>query len=137
MNNEKIMALLSNLYGDDSKVEKLDLTNPKDNARFRELVEQLKDNELFAPLAQLFGLDIDELIEKLNDVADKALPEKEEKIERPSAKLSTEVGLQIHKIVTEYVDTMIKPYADPNMSKKVINDAYAGLYEFAAWMYNR
>lgn len=135
---KNIIDLLKNLYGDDATVEKLDLTNEKDNKRFRELVAQLPENELFKPLAQLFGLDVDELVEKLNNIADASLPKKEEnKPTRPSENLSTEVGLQIHKIVTEYVDTMIKPYANPDMDQKVINDAYAGLYEFAAWIYNR
>ena len=132
-----ILNLLKNLYGDDATVEKLDLTNEKDNKRFKELVAQLPDNEIFKPLAQLFGFDVDELVEKLNDIANKSLPKKEEKIKRPSQQIPTEAGLQIHKLVSEYVDTMIKPYLAPNADKNVVNDAYAGLYEFACWIYNK
>ena len=63
--------------------------------------------------------------------------EKEETtIPRPSANLPVNTGLQIHKLVQEYVDTIIKPYAKGIMNDKQINDAYAGLYEFAAWIYN-
>lgn len=52
--------------------------------------------------------------------------------ELPSSKLTSEQKQNIHKIVTEYVDTMIRPYTD--MSNDVINDAYAGLFEFASWV---
>ena len=136
MDNKQILNLFNNIYGDDSSVEKLNLADPKDNKKFRELVSNLQENQLFTSLAQLFGLDIDEFAENLNSIADAALP-KQNKISRPSEKLSTDIGLQIHKLVTEYVDTMIKPYACPEMSQQVINDAYAGLYEFAAWIYTK
>lgn len=58
----------------------------------------------------------------------------EVKFERPSSKLTTEQGLQLHKLTQEYVDTMVKPYAKNHMSEQAINDAYVGLYEFAAWI---
>ena len=137
MNNTQILNLLNDLYSDDdSSVEKLNLTDPKDNKKFRELISNLQENQLFESLAEIFGWDMDEFVENLNSIADAALP-KENKIPRPSEKLSTDVGLQIHKLVTEYVDTMVKPYANPEISQEVINDAYAGLYEFAAWLYTK
>lgn len=55
--------------------------------------------------------------------------------ELPSSKLSIERKQNIHKIVTEYVDTMIRPYTD--MDTETINDAYAGLFEFACWVLNK
>jgi len=65
----------------------------------------------------------------------KELPKKE--FDRPSKHIDINVGLQIHKLVQEYIDTKIKPYAKGIMSEKSINDAYAGLYEFACWIYNK
>ena len=56
---------------------------------------------------------------------------------RPSQRLTVPQKLQLHKIVQEYVDTMIKPYNDGHLTNGQINDAYAGLYEFAAWIMNR
>ena len=72
-------------------------------------------------------------------VKDKSEEPKKEEIHRPSQDISTEAGLQIHKLVQEYVDTMIKPYNPKvgGLTTKQINDAYAGLYEFAAWLYNK
>ena len=66
-------------------------------------------------------------------------PEEDEnpKFVRPSQKLSVQQKLQLHKIVQEYVDTMIKPYNDGHLTNGQINDAYAGLYEFAAWIMNK
>lgn len=65
-------------------------------------------------------------------------PEEEApKFVRPSQNLSVPKKLQLHKIVQEYVDTMIKPYNDGHLTNEQINDAYAGLYEFAAWIMNK
>ena len=60
-----------------------------------------------------------------------------EKIERPSDKLSVDQKLQLHKITQEYVDTMIRPYSKGKLTNNQINDAYAGLFEFAAWIMKR
>ena len=43
--------------------------------------------------------------------------------------------LHLHKIVGQYVDEYIRPYG--NMSKEVVDDVYAGLFEFACWVMNR
>lgn len=56
---------------------------------------------------------------------------------RPSESLSVNQKLQLHNIVQEYVDTCIKPFNNGVLSDKQINDAYAGLYEFGAWIMNR
>lgn len=64
--------------------------------------------------------------------------EKEEKkFKKPSEDLTINQKLQLHKIVQEYVDTMIKPYNNGSLTNQQINDAYAGLYEFAAWIMNK
>ena len=56
---------------------------------------------------------------------------------RPSQNLSVQQKLQLHKIVQEYIDTMIKPFNNGHLTNDQINDAYAGLYEFAAWIMNK
>lgn len=62
----------------------------------------------------------------------------EDEFKKPSELLSIDQKLQLHKIVQEYVDTMIKPFNKGNvLTNQQINDAYAGLYEFAAWIMNR
>ena len=62
--------------------------------------------------------------------------EKKTAVERPSVKIDINAGLQIHKLVQEYVDTMVKPYNNGVLNQAQINDAYAGLYEFACWIFN-
>ena len=64
-------------------------------------------------------------------------PKESTKFIRPSELLNVSQKLQLHKIVQEYVDTMIKPYNKGALTTQQINDAYAGLYEFAAWVMNK
>jgi hypothetical protein len=69
-------------------------------------------------------------------------PEDEQKKEecefkRPSELLTIPQKLQLHKLVQEYVDTTIKPFNKGVLTNNQINDAYAGLYEFGAWILNR
>ena len=71
---------------------------------------------------------------KVTKEPEKSKKKEEPKFVRPSTKLTTEQGLQLHKLVQEYVDTMIKPMSKGMVSDEIINDAYVGLYEFAAWL---
>ena len=70
--------------------------------------------------------------EDLNDIK-----ESEPEFKRPSELLTISQKLQLHKLVQEYVDTAIKPFNNGILSNDQINDAYAGLYEFAAWILNK
>lgn len=74
---------------------------------------------------------------KEEDHSDEPEEDENPKFVRPSQKLSIQQKLQLHKIVQEYVDTMIKPFNDGHLTNDQINDAYAGLYEFAAWVMNK
>ena len=74
---------------------------------------------------------------KEEDHSDEPEEDENPKFVRPSQKLSIQQKLQLHKIVQEYVDTMIKPFNDGHLTNGQINDAYAGLYEFAAWVMNK
>ena len=65
---------------------------------------------------------------------EKEKKEKEQKIpKRPSESIPTEIGLQIHKLTNRYCDEYIRSRFDT----KISNDIYAGLYEFACWIYNQ
>lgn len=55
----------------------------------------------------------------------------------PSSKVSVNTGLNIHKLVQEYIDTEIKPIIiTEQFSQEDINNMYVGLYEFACWIIN-
>ena len=62
---------------------------------------------------------------------------KEQEFKRPSELLTINQKLQLHKLVQEYVDTTIKPYNKGVLTNEQVNDAYAGLYEFGAWILNK
>ena len=147
---EELFNLLNN-FGSDVDIEKLDLTKEADLEKFKKTINDLKSNKLFSSMISLFvGEDalnnfLDNALIVGQSIYDKAheVPVEEEKkekeetvIPRPSVNLPVDAGLQIHKLVQEYVDTMIKPYAKGIMNDKQINDAYAGLYEFSAWIFN-
>lgn len=147
---EELFNLLNN-FGSDVDIEKLDLTKEADLEKFKKTINDLKSNKLFSSMISLFtGEDalnnfLDNALIVGQSIYDKAheVPVEEEKkekeetvIPRPSVNLPVDAGLQIHKLVQEYVDTMIKPYARGIMNDKQINDAYAGIYEYSAWLYN-
>ena len=135
---------LKHLLDSVNEDEKLDLTKKEDVEKFHEKINELRENEAFLTLTRIFGYDLTDELDELDKFADNTFQKAEEKrkqeekkIERPSAKLTTEQGLQIHKLVQEYVDTMVRPFNNGVLSNAQINDAYAGLYEFAAWILNK
>ena len=135
---------LKHLLDSVNEDERLDLTKKEDVEKFHEKISELRENEAFLTLTQIFGYDLTDELDELDKFADNTFQKAEEKrkqeekkIERPSAKLTTEQGLQIHKLVQEYVDTMVRPFNNGVLSNAQINDAYAGLYEFAAWILNK
>ena len=135
---------LKHLLDSVNEDERLDLTKKEDVEKFHEKINELRENEAFLTLTQIFGYDLTDELDELDKFADNTFQKAEEKrkqeekkIERPSTKLTTEQGLQIHKLVQEYVDTMVRPFNNGVLSNDQINDAYAGLYEFAAWILNK
>ena len=135
---------LKHLLDSVNEDERLDLTKKEDVEKFHEKINELRENAEFLTLAQIFGYDLTDELDELDKFADNTFQKAEEKrkqeekkIERPSTKLTTEQGLQIHKLVQEYVDTMVRPFNNGVLSNAQINDAYAGLYEFAAWILNK
>ena len=135
---------LKHLLDSVNEDERLDLTKKEDVEKFHEKINELRENAEFLTLAQIFGYDLIDELNELDKFADNTFQKAEEKrkqeekkIERPSTKLTTEQGLQIHKLVQEYVDTMVRPFNNGVLSNDQINDAYAGLYEFASWILNK
>ena len=135
---------LKHLLDSVNEDERLDLAKKEDVEKFHEKINELRENAAFLTLAQIFGYDLTDELDELDKFANNTFQKAEEKrkqeekkIERPSTKLTTEQGLQIHKLVQEYVDTMVRPFNNGVLSNAQINDAYAGLYEFAAWILNK
>ena len=114
--------------------------------------------EVLDSFKSFFGIDektdvlegLSNLAHTINNAANKKEPERkvvdhtelnedEDKktFNRPSENLSVDQKLKLHKLVQEYVDTMIRPFNNGTLTDTQINDAYAGLYEFAAWVLNR
>ena len=134
-------------------VEKLDLGKDEDYAKFNKYVDECKkicdaddskSNLTRVLFETIFGFDMKDIVDDLKKAGDeiheqavKERKKEEKKVEKkvpelPSSKCTLEQQSQIHKLVTEYVDTIIRPHT--NMSDDVINDAYAGLFEFACWV---
>ena len=135
---------LKHLLDSVNEDERLDLAKKEDVEKFHEKINELRENTAVLTLAQIFGYDLTDELNELDKFADNTFQKAEEKrkqeekkIERPSTKLTTEQGLQIHKLVQEYVDTMVRPFNNGVLSNDQINDAYAGLYEFASWILNK
>ncbi len=154
----KMLAPFSDLDYDDIKVH--DLSTDEGLKGFNKQLDQIENTEL--DVLNSFGINGKEWVKSMRDLGQKihnqnkkndivknsikqmARKENDHSKEiknnfaRPSQKLSINQKLQLHKIVQEYIDTMIKPYNKGNvLTNEQINDAYAGLYEFAAWIMNR
>lgn len=132
--------------------EKLDLGKDEDYAKFNNLVDECKkvcnDDDSTSVLTKqlfetLFGFDMNDIIDDIkkagDDIHEKAVKEREKEENKvpdlPSKNTPFDKQVQLHKIVGEYVDTYIRPYG--KMDTKVVDDVYAGLFEFACWIMNR
>lgn len=139
-NLDLIISALNMMLNKNQDNTELDLTKEEDVQKFHELVNELKGNSWISTLVtSLIGED-NEFFDKLNTFADnyyQAHKNGQPQIDRPSNHIPTNVGLQIHKLVQEYIDTMIKPYAKGILDNKSINDAYVGLYEYSCWIFNK
>ena len=153
-----IIKLLEDVFfnGDEIEekkdAEKLDLGKDEDYAKFNNLVDECKkvcnDDDSTSVLTKqlfetLFGFDMNDIIDDIkkagDDIHEKAVKEREKEENKvpdlPSKNTPFDKQVQLHKIVGEYVDTYIRPYG--KMDTKVVDDVYAGLFEFACWIMNR
>lgn len=129
--NNGIFKLLSSLFGIDEEVydSLLEILDKRRNELLEEkeniqnTKEEIKTNDY--PTTKM--------------VIDKSEEPKKEEIHRPSQDISVEAGLQIHKLVQEYIDTMIKPYNPKvgGLTIEQINNSYAALYEYSCWLFNK
>lgn len=133
---------------DTEDIEKLDLTKDEDYAKFNKYVDECDKicnnddsvNSLTRLLfSTIFGFDLKDIIKDIKEAGDEihneAIKNEKKVPELPSKSTPMDKQLHLHKIVGEYVDTYIRPYG--NMDKKVVDDVYAGLFEFACWVMNR
>ena len=139
----KLLTDLSDLLNDEQFNDLLNELNDNLNELTKENKRESKNESKSRIIEILDKDDIDTHIKEVKPQLEITEVEKQNETEpeliRPSNKVSTEVGLQIHKLVQEYIDTMVKPYNPKNggLSIESINNAYAGLYEFACWIYNK
>lgn len=151
MNNDGILKLFEEVFStvnDTEDIEKLDLTKDEDYAKFNKYVDECDKicnnddsvNSLTRLLfSTIFGFDLKDIIKDIKEAGDEihneAIKNEKKVPELPSKSTPMDKQLHLHKIVGEYVDTYIRPYG--NMDKKVVDDVYAGLFEFACWVMNR
>lgn len=146
---------------DEESDNTFDITTKQGLQDFDDYIYRLDDYtvSLLEAFKSFLGIDkdvdvIDGLSELAHDVYNAANPKKEverkvvdhteleekddrKTFNRPSENLNVDQKLQLHKLVQEYVDTMIKPFNNGQLKDSQINDAYAGLFEFAAWVLNK
>ena len=146
-----------NIIKDSDEIESIDLSTDEGLKKFNKSLDELEGYDL-----GIFDIFIDEFRElgaklhnqlmeknkkkeeekkeeKKEDLIDRKLIDhsNEQEFKRPSELLSIDRKLSLHKLVQEYVDTMIKPFNHDVLTNEQINDAYAGLYEFGAWVLNK
>lgn len=133
-------------------VEKLDLGKDEDYAKFNKYVDECKkicdEDDSTSNLTRLlfetlFGFDMKDIVDDIKKAGDeiheqavKERKKEEKKVpDLPSKSTPLDKQAHLHKIVGEYVDTYIRPYG--KMDTKIVDDVYAGLFEFACWVMNR
>ena len=137
-------------------VEKLDLSKDEDYAKFNEYVDECKkicdsddsiSNLTKLMFEQFFGFDMNDVIDDIkkagDEIHEQAVKERAKDYmnkytnvpDLPSNSTPLDRQSHLNKIVGEYVDTYIRPYG--KMDTKVVDDVYAGLFEFACWIMNR
>lgn len=132
---------------DNDFIKVFDLTTDEGFEGYNEQLKELS-KQLDSSIFKYLGINQEKLIKGLKQMGEdihnaskkennKQEEKEESKFTRPSDLLSVDKKLQIHKIVQEYIDTMVKPFNNGQLTNNQINDAYAGLFEFACWVMNR
>ena len=151
----KFIEAFTKYRNGNDNVKVYDLSTDEGFKEYNKRLDELSETDL--DFLNDFGIDVNKFIKEMRELgnhiyesnkedetpAQQQLDRKtvdhtdNEIFERPSDKLSVDQKLQLHKITQEYVDTMIKPYNKGQLTNNQINDAYAGLFEFAAWIMKR
>lgn len=133
-------------------VEKLDLGKDEDYAKFNKYVDDCRklcdEDDSTSNLTKLmfktlFGFDMKDIVDDIkkagDEIHEQAVKERKKEQKKvpdlPSKSTPLDKQARLHKIVGEYVDTYIRPYG--KMDTTVVDDVYAGLFEFACWIMNR
>ena len=143
----------SSMYDDENEVEdmKYDFTKKEDVDEFCKVCDDLKNSVFVKDLLNvLYGSDdyldyLKELVNKKYEESRKNAkpgpkptpqPEKtsETKAFTYQEGLSIESKLQIHKLVQEYLDKVIKPQVNNQVSNDALNDAYVAFYDYSCWL---
>lgn len=140
----KLDSLINELFGLNDKSTDTKTYNLNTKEGYDEFKTVMNDLKKQTSGKTLFGIDMDDLLNTLDELSTKiyenSKKEEEKKTPKlvvPSEKLNTDQKLKLHKLVQEYIDTMVKPFNNGSLSTEQINNAYAGLYEFAAWVLNK
>lgn len=148
---DSILNFLNELSDDvniDTDIENLDLTKEEDYKKFKKYISECRElaeeNNIFDSFFSMFcGLDMKELLDTIEEIGDtifnEAQKKEENKVQKvpelPSKSTPLDKQQQMHNVVGQYVDEYIRPYG--NMKPEVVDDVYAGLFEFACWVMNR
>ena len=143
----------SSMYDDENEVDemKYDFTKKEDVDEFCKVCDELKNSVFVKDLLNvLYGGDdyldyLKELVNKKYEESRKnAKPEQKpspqpEKTSETKAftyqeGLPIESKLQIHKLVQEYLDKVIKPQVNNQVSNDALNDAYVAFYDYSCWL---
>lgn len=120
--------ITSELFNED------DLKDPQKRKEIIEGLTSIKDNYIFKTLLASNKY-IDTLVNTIIDSLKKYDENEKKKIVRPSENIDPNIGVQLHKLVSKYIDEYVRPYyLNTEENQKLINNAYAGLYEFACWV---
>lgn len=140
----KIDSLINELFGLNDKNTDTKTYNLNTKEGYDEFKNVMNDLRKQTSGQTLFGIDMDDLLNTLDELSTKIYENSKNEEEKetpkfvvPSEKLNTDQKLKLHKLVQEYIDTMVKPFNNGALSTEQINNAYAGLYEFAAWVLNK
>lgn len=126
--NEINHEIISDLFTED------DIKDPVKRKQIIDSLVNIKDNYLFKILMKNNKY-LNDIITNTIDVLNEYEKKEEKKIVRPSENIDPTVGVQLHKLVTKYVDEYIRPYVnDSEKHKDMINNIYAGLYEYSCWV---
>ena len=126
--NEDKTELISSLFTED------DIKDPVKRKQIIDSLVNIKDNYLFKILMKNNKY-INNIITNTIDTLKEYEKAEEKKIVRPSENIDPTVGVQLHKLVTKYVDEYIRPYVDDSENHKdMINNIYAGRYEYSCWV---
>lgn len=143
MFNDKILKeVFSEIFGDDIFFTKCDCEKCDENNECEcNVNNDYDESDEYDDTESDKQFNMLDLLKEISDYLNEYIIEEEKEKEkeevktpkRPSETIDTQIGLQIHKLTDRYCNEYIRDRFDRKMS----NDIYAGLYEFACWIYQQ